>query len=76
MRVAFDDKAGSHERWPDSVEHDALFAPDGQAMAQKLLAAHQMRFSFSPHNAAPVTATFEVAGLSEHLAPIAKWCSR
>ncbi len=76
VRVAFDDEAGTHERWPDSVEHDALFAPDGQAMARRLLAARQMRFTFSPHNAAPVTATFEVAGLSEHLTPVAKRCGR
>ena len=76
VRVAFDGEAGAHERWPDSVEHDALFAPDGKAMAARLLAARQMRFTFSPHNAAPVTATFEVAGLGELLAPIAKRCGR
>ncbi len=76
VRVAFDDEAGTHERWPDSVEHDALFAPDGQAMATRLLAARQMRFTFSPHNAVPVTATFDVAGLAQHLAPIAKRCGR
>jgi hypothetical protein len=76
VRVAFDDETGTHERWPDSVEHDALFAPDGQAMAKRLLAARQMRFTFSPHNAAPVTATFEVAGLRELLAPIAARCGR
>jgi Tfp pilus assembly protein PilV len=74
VRVAFDAETGAHQRWPDSVEHDALFAPDGQALARRLLTAKQMRFSFSPHNAAPVTATFEVAGLAEHLTPIAKWC--
>ena len=76
VRVALDDEAGTHERWPDSVEHDALFAPDGQAMAARLVAARRMRFTFSPHNAAPVTATFEVAGLAELLAPIAKRCGR
>ncbi len=76
VRVAFDDAAGTHERWPDSVEHDALFAPDGKAMAARLLAARQMRFTFSPHNAAPVTATFEVQGLGELLAPIAKRCGK
>jgi len=76
VRVAFDDEAGTHERWPDSVEHDALFAPDGQVMARRLRAARQMRFTFSPHNAAPVTATFEVRGLSELLTPIAKRCGR
>ena len=76
VRVAFDDGAGTHERWPDSVEHDALFAPDGQAMARRLLGARQMRFTFSPHNAAPVTATFDVSGLGELLSPIAKRCGR
>ena len=76
VRVAFDGAAGTHERWPDSVEHDALFAPDGKAMAARLLAANQMRFTFSPHNAAPVTATFEVAGLGELLKPIAKRCGK
>jgi len=76
VRVALDDEDGTHERWPDSVEHDALFAPDGEAMARRLRSARQMRFTFSPHNAAPVTATFEVAGLAELLAPIAKRCGR
>ncbi len=76
VRVAFDGDEGAHERWPDSVEHDALFAPDGKAMAGRIQASRQMRFTFSPHNAAPVTATFEVAGLSELLAPIAKRCGR
>ena len=76
VRVAFDGAAGTHERWPDSVEHDALFAPDGKAMAARLLAANQMRFTFSPHNAAPVTVTFEVAGLGELLKPIAKRCGK
>lgn len=76
VRVAFDGDEGAHERWPDSVEHDALFAPDGKAMARRILASSQMRFTFSPHNAAPVTATFEVSGLRELLAPIAKRCGR
>jgi Type VI secretion system VasI, EvfG, VC_A0118 len=76
VRVAFDDGAGTHERWPDSVEHDALFAPDGRAMVRQLLGARQMRFTFSPHNAAPVTSTFDVAGLGELLTPIAKRCGR
>lgn len=57
-------------------EHDALFAPDGQALAQRLLTARQLHFGFSPHNAAPVTATFEVDGLAKHLEPIAKRCGR
>jgi hypothetical protein len=76
VRVAMDGEAPLYERWPDSVEHDALFAPDGQAFARRLVSARQMTFSFMPHNAATATATFEVAGLRELLTPIAKRCGR
>ena len=47
----FDDEAGAHERWPDSVEHDALFAPDGKAMAQRL----SPRGCASPSGSRPTT---------------------
>ena len=72
--VALDDDAASHERWPDSVEHDALFAPDGASLARRLMTAGTLRFSFTPHNAAPVTAVFNVHGLAEQLKPVAKHC--
>ena len=65
----------------DLQELDAvLLAQVEQAVfikrTRRLVTARQMRFSFSPHNAAPVTATFEVAGLGELLTPIAKRCGR
>ena len=70
----FDDQAPVSERWPDSAEHDALFAPDGAAFASRVAAAQVMSFRFTPHNAAPVTAEFQVAGLAPLLAPAAKHC--
>jgi hypothetical protein len=74
VKIALDDDAASHERWPDSVEHDALFAPDGASLARRLMTAGTLRFSFTPHNAAPVTAVFNVHGLAEQLKPVAKHC--
>lgn len=71
----FDDQAPVTERWPDSSEHDALFAPDGAAFATRVAAAQVMSFRFTPHNAAPVTAEFQVAGLGPLLAPAAKHCT-
>jgi hypothetical protein len=68
VKLAFDDEAAVHERWPDSVEHDALFAPDGRALATRLSAARSLRFTFAPHNAGPATAVFDVRGLQERLA--------
>ena len=74
VSVQFDGQPAVSERWPDSSEHDALFARDGQAFVRQLLAASTLRFSFSPHNADPVVATFNVAGLQDHLTAAAKSC--
>ncbi len=74
VRYAFDTEAESSELWPDSTEHDALFAPDGGAFARRLMAARTLRFGFTPHNAAPVTAHFRVSGLREQLGPATRDC--
>jgi hypothetical protein len=74
VQLTFDDEAGSDQRWPDSLEHDALFAPDGAAVARRLVSADTLRFGFTPHNAPPVTAIFDVHGLAERLKPAAKYC--
>ena len=75
VRIAFDGEAESVERWPDSDEHDALFAPDGSAFAQRLASARTMTFGFTPHNASPVSTIFNVVGLAEVMAPAAKQCA-
>lgn len=74
VRIRIDDGPERVERWPDSDSHDALFAPDGAALARELLHARTLHFSFNPHNAAPASARFDVAGLAEVLAPLAKRC--
>lgn len=74
VRYAFDTEAEARELWPDSTEHDALFAPDGAAFARRLMAARTLSFGFTPHNAAPVTAYFRVSGLGEQLGPAARAC--
>jgi hypothetical protein len=74
VRVAFDGGAGVTERWPDSDDHDALFAPDGTAFALQLAQSHSLRFGFEPHNAPPASANFEVSGISELLRGSARQC--
>jgi hypothetical protein len=74
VRLRFDDGPEVVERWPDSDEHDALFAPDGAAFAHRLSMASTMRFGFTPHNASPVTAEFNISGLSAMIEPVAKQC--
>jgi hypothetical protein len=74
VTYSFDGQPGVSERWPDSDEHDALFAPDGEAFAKRLLQARSFRFGFTPHNTPSVTTDFNVAGLAPLLEPASKEC--
>jgi hypothetical protein len=69
-----DDEAEITERWPDSAEHDALFTRDGAAFTQRLIDARTMRIGYTPHNAAPVVAEFQVSGLGDLVGAFAKEC--
>ena len=75
VKLEFDAVPAAHERWPDSVEHDALFAPDGRAFVEQLASAQALRFTFVPHNAGPAGALFDVRGLKEKMAAT-KACGR
>ena len=76
VRVAFDDGSETTERWPDSVEHDALFARDAATFTHQLAASRTLRFGFTPHNAEPAVARFEVAGLRDLLASAPRQCGK
>jgi hypothetical protein len=74
VTVSIDGQAPTTERWTDSDDRVALFAPDGSAFTQRLLHARTLRFGYSPHNADDVVAQFHVAGLAEALQPVAREC--
>lgn len=74
VTFGFDDGAEVSQRWPDSAEHDALFAPDGAAFTAQLTHARTLRFGYTPHNAMPVVAQFHVSGLGPLLDPVAREC--
>ena len=74
VNFRFDDEPSHPEHWPDSAEHDALFAPDPVAFAHRVMSARTLRFGYTPHNAEPVEAVFEVSGLTDAFAPSAKDC--
>ena len=76
VEYAFDDEAPTTMRWPDGAEHNALFAPDGGGMAQRLQSARTFTFRFAPHNAPRATARFNTHGLAELLKPAARHCGR
>ena len=70
----FDDEPATTERWPDSAEHDALFAPDAVRFAERIMHARTLRFGYTPHNASTVEAQFSVSGLTPQIEPAAKDC--
>lgn len=74
VRVSFDDEPEVTERWADSADHDALFAPDAVAFARRVTAARRLRFGYTPHNALKAVAEFHVSGLSDLVEPAAKQC--
>ena len=74
VTYSFDGQPAVSERWPDSDEHDALFAPDGEAFARRLMQVRAFRFGFTPHNVPSVATDFNVAGLAPLLEPVSKEC--
>jgi hypothetical protein len=74
VKVSFDGEPESNERWADSSEHDALFAPDAAAFTRRLAASQTLKISYMPHNASRAVAQFQTHGLSDLLEPAAKQC--
>ena len=74
VTVSVDDEPARTERWSDSDDRVALFAPDGDAFARRLLTASTLRFGYSPHNADNVVAQFHVSGLGQLIEPVAREC--
>lgn len=74
VSIRFDDEPQMTERWPDSSDHDALFAPDAVAFARRVATARTLRFGYTPHNAQRAVAEFQVSGLADLLQPAAKQC--
>jgi Type VI secretion system VasI, EvfG, VC_A0118 len=62
VQVKLDDNPEMTENWEDSADHEALFAPNGAAMARQLAEAHSLSFRFTPFNASPALVHFSVNG--------------
>jgi hypothetical protein len=74
VTVSFDEEPARTERWFDSDDHVALFAPDGVAFVQRVARARSLAFGYTPHNSPSVVARFQVSGLHELIVPAAKEC--
>jgi hypothetical protein len=75
VQVKLDDDPETTEKWEDSADHEALFAPDGAIMARQLVEARSLSFRFTPFNAAPASVHFSVNGSDSILRSVAGKCA-
>ena len=75
VTISVDGEPMRTEHWPDSDDHDALFAPDSAAFTERLRQARTLQFGWSPHNSSDVVAQFYVPGLDALIGAASKECS-
>ena len=74
VRLQVDDDQEVAQQWTDSVSGQELFSPNSVALARRLASAERLRFSFTPYNAAPVTAEFPVHGFDKLAGLVGNTC--
>jgi len=89
VRLRLDQGSAESYGWSESTDHKALFASDavyGQddqvvaysggttALAKQLATAQTLAFQFTPFDANPAIARFDLRGLGTHLSKIADAC--
>jgi hypothetical protein len=74
VRIGLDDEPDVEQRWLDSSNMQALFAPDGKAFTARMATARRLRFAFKPFNAPPTAVEFDVHGFEGPLAAMSKTC--
>jgi hypothetical protein len=75
VQLSFDGGPDVSEQWIDSSDKQALFAPDGAALARRIATARHIRFGFTPYAASAVAAEFDVRGFDSPLDAMEKTCS-
>jgi hypothetical protein len=75
VRIGLDDGPDVEQRWLDSSNLQALFAPDGTAFAAGMASAQRLRFAFKPFNAPSAQVEFDVHGFEGPLAAMSKICA-
>jgi hypothetical protein len=74
IRVRFDDAPAQRQKWSESTDKNALFAPNAVQMTRNIAKAKTLRLEFTPFNASPVIATFDVSGFEQHIGKVASIC--
>lgn len=74
VRLRFNDGPPERQRWTESTDDEALFAPSPISLARRIAKAQSLRFEFTPFNAPPAVATFTLTGSSDAVERVATAC--
>lgn len=74
VEVRIDDRKPYRELWSQSTDSKSLFAPNALALTRELSRAKRLLIRFTPFNAQPTTAEFDVTGLAAVLPQLASAC--
>ena len=74
VRLRFDGDAPQVEAWSEATNNEALFAPEPARLIKALVGAKKMVFGFTPFDANPQVAVFNVTGLGHQLAMTSGAC--
>lgn len=62
------------QHWSASTDDKALFAPSGRQLAGQLAKATALTFEFTPFDASPAVARFDLKGIADHIGGIGQAC--
>ena len=74
VTIRVDGEPVGTQRWIDSDDHTAVFAPDAAAFVQRLRKARSFDFGYSPHNSSDVVAQFNVVGIDGLIGAASREC--
>ena len=75
VRIRFDDKKAFKQRWSESTDGKAMFAPKPIALAREINKSSRMLFQFTPYNSDPQIVEFDVENVEDFLKEVASTCN-
>ena len=74
VRIRLDDNKLFKQRWSESTNGEALFAPSSILLAKKINKSKTMLVEFTPYSSNSQLAEFNVRGLEPYLKELANTC--
>lgn len=74
VQIRLDDGVAFSQKWSESTNNEALFAPSPIPLARQIVDTDRMVVRFTPFNANPATLVFDVRGFDQHVGQVAETC--